>query len=111
MLPFQKSKAKVSSRRQIRIKEVKEGSQYLQGELTKLGLRWFGGNVTNGILIFLNNENEAKDLCLYLKERKIYVRGVFEFPCNVCVRISIGPKEIMAQFIESLKNWLAKRNK
>ncbi len=96
---------------QRHVKEVKEGSQYLQGELTKLGLRWFGGNVTNGILIFLNNENETKDLSSYLKERKIYIRGAFEFPYNVCVRISIGPKEIMAKFIESLKNWLVQRNK
>lgn len=93
------------------IGEVKEGSQYIKGELTKLGLRWFGGNVTNGILIFLDNENETKDLVSHLKEKKIYIRGAFEPPYNMCIRVSIGQKKIMELFVEALKGWLVQRKK
>lgn len=97
--------------RENHVREVKEGSQYIQKELTNLGLRWFGGNVTNGILIFLNNENESKDLVAYLKKKKIYIRGSFEPPYHSCVRVSIGAKKIMELFIESLKDWLEQRKK
>lgn len=37
---------------QDHVKKVKEGSKYLQTELTKLNLKWFGGNYTNGLLFF-----------------------------------------------------------
>lgn len=97
--------------RQEHVKEVKEGSKYIQQELTQLGLRWFGGNVTNGILVFLNNENEPKDLVSYLKEKKIYIRGSFDPPYHNCVRVSIGSRKIMEPFIESLKEWLEQRKK
>jgi histidinol-phosphate aminotransferase len=93
---------------QEHVREVKEGAQYIQKELTKLGLRWFGGNVTNGILIFLNNENETKDLVEWLKKKNIYIRGSFEPPYNICVRVSIGPKEIMKIFADAFRNWLGK---
>jgi len=88
------------------VREVKKGSKYLQAELTKLNLRWFGGNYTNGLLLFLNNEKEVDSLVKYLKEKYIYIRGAFEEPFNRCVRISIGAKEIMAIFVDSLKEWL-----
>lgn len=91
---------------QNHVKEVKDGARYLQGELTKLGLRWFGGNYTNGLLIFLNSEKEVNSFIGYLKERKIYIRGAFEAPFNCCVRISIGQKETMEIFVDALKEWL-----
>lgn len=94
---------------QEHVREVKEGAQYIQKELTKLGFRWFGGNFTNGIMIFLNDESETKDLVTYLQGRKIYIRGAFEPPYNICVRVSIGPKEIMSMFIESFKGWLKQK--
>lgn len=94
---------------QEHVREVKEGAQYIQKELTKLGFRWFGGNFTNGIMIFLNDESETKDLVTYLQEKKIYIRGAFEPPYNICVRVSIGPKDIMSNFIESFKGWLKQK--
>ena len=87
------------------INEVKEGAKYIRQELTNIGLKWHGGKYTNGILIFLNSENETKDLVAILKEKKIYIRGSFEAPYNICVRISIGPKEAMQQFVTALKEW------
>ena len=91
------------------IQEVKEGSVYVQGELTKLGYRWYGGNVTNGMLIFLKDNDEVNDVLLVMKERKIYVRGAFEGPLDCCLRVSIGPREVMKRFIEVFKEWIAKK--
>lgn len=93
------------------VQEVKEGGKYLQDEFTKLGLRWFGGNYTNGILIFLKNEDETGSLIDYLKKRKIYIRGAFEPPYNICIRVSIGQREMMEIFIKALKCWLEQRKK
>lgn len=88
------------------VEEVKQGSEYLQQELVKLGLRSHGGNTTNGMLIFLEDENEAQDLVAHLMERKIYIRGSFEPPYHNCVRVSIGPKKIMKVLIDALIDWL-----
>lgn len=96
---------------QAHIREVKEGALYLQTELTQMGLRWHGGNVTNGILVFLDDESESKDLVNYLREKKIYIRGAFEPPFQSCVRISIGSKEMMAPLVTAFQTWLKKRTK
>ena len=88
------------------VKEVRGGAQYMQDELTSLGLSWYGGNVTNGILIFLDNPQDSKEVVAFLKEKKIYIRGSFEAPFDSCIRVSIGPKEIMEQFIQTFKEWL-----
>lgn len=89
------------------IKEVKEGSQYLQKELTALGLKWYGGHVTNGILVFLKSKEEADHIVAYMRKQKIYIRGAFQEPYQACIRLSLGPKDIMARFINELKSWLA----
>jgi len=96
---------------QDHVKEVKEGSSYFQEELTRLGLRWFGGNYTNGMMIFFNGKSEVDDLIGYLRERKIYVRGAFEPPYDCCVRISIGPKATMELFIKALKDWIGQKKR
>ena len=88
------------------IKEVKEGSMYLQEELDKLGLRWYGGNFTNGILIFLKSKEDSDNLVSFLGEKKIYIRGAFEPPFDCCIRVSLGPKPQMGKFIQSLKDLL-----
>lgn len=93
--------------RDVHVKEVKEGGQYLQKELTALGLKWYGGHVTNGILIFLKSKEEADHTISHLRKKKIYIRGAFEEPYQTCIRVSLGPKETMARFIEELKIWLA----
>ena len=87
------------------IREVNEGGKYLQEELEKLGMRWHGGNVTNGILIFLDSEDQSKDVVRYMREKKIYIRGSFEKPYDACIRVSLGSKEILFKFVEGLKAW------
>ena len=90
---------------------VKEGGNYLQDELTKLGFRWHGGNFTNGMLVFLDKKDDVGDLIKSLKKRKIYIRGSFEPPYDSCVRISIGPREIMEIFIGSLRDWVKQKKR
>lgn len=92
------------------VKEVREGAKYIQRELTGVGLRWHGGNVTNGIMIFLETSGESRELVDFLKERKVYIRGGFLPPYDNCVRVSIGPRRIMEDFMGSLNDWLKHRD-
>jgi len=90
------------------VKEVNEGGRYLQKELTALGLKWHGGNVTSGILIFLESKEQSEALVQYMRERKIYIRGAFEPPYQGCIRVSLGAKDVLAKFVAELKVWLEK---
>ncbi|MCR4337562.1 MAG: histidinol-phosphate aminotransferase family protein [Candidatus Omnitrophica bacterium] len=92
---------------QEHVREVKEGAAYLQTELDKLGLRWHGGNFTNGLLIFLDEPAQSKAVVSYMRERKIYIRGSFEAPYDACIRISIGPKSVMEVFMKEFTRWLS----
>jgi len=91
--------------------EVREGSIYLQDELTRLGLRWHGGKFTNGILVFLDSNDTVNDLIGNLRKKKIYIRGAFEPPYDSCIRISIGPRKIMKIFVEALSEWIIQKKK
>lgn len=95
-----------SELRDRHIAEVKEGSIYLQNELSKLNIRWHGGKFTNGILIFLKNAESSKELVSYLMEKEIYIRGSFEPPFDSTIRVSIGSKKYMKKFINSFKKWM-----
>jgi histidinol-phosphate aminotransferase len=90
---------------QDHVKEVKTGARYLQQELTRLGLRWHGGDYTNGILIFLKSPAQSKEAVAHLKEQKIYIRGSFEAPFDSCIRVSIGEERAMRVFIEAFSRW------
>ena len=88
------------------VREVNEGGKYLQDELTKLGLRWFGGNVTNGLLIFLDSKEESEGIVQFMRKKKIYIRGSFEEPYHACIRVSLGSKDMLAHFVDALKTWM-----
>jgi histidinol-phosphate/aromatic aminotransferase/cobyric acid decarboxylase-like protein len=85
--------------------QVAEGARFLQDSLTTFGVRWHGGHVTNGILVFLP-DNLAVNQCIqYLRDHRIYVRGDFEPPYDCCFRVTIGPKETMEIFSSRFKDW------
>jgi histidinol-phosphate aminotransferase len=94
---------------QANVRDVKEGAAYLQEELSRMGLRWHGGNCTNGLLIFLDRDGDPDDLISFLKDRRIYIRGAFHPPYHRSVRISIGSVNAMRQFVDGLKAWLVAR--
>lgn len=81
------------------VKEVKAGAQYLKNELKKAGIRFHGGDLTNGILIFLDSPAAVKETVEYLREKKIYIRGSFEPPFESCIRVSLGPVSSMRIFM------------
>ncbi|MFC1462401.1 pyridoxal phosphate-dependent aminotransferase [Verrucomicrobiota bacterium] len=88
------------------VADVKEGAAYIQEELSGLGLRWHGGNFTNGILVFLGSKQESEEAVAHLKTKKIYIRGAFEPPFDSAIRVSIGPRPYMEQFMAAFKDWL-----
>jgi len=86
-------------------REVREGAEYVKNQIQNLGFRCFGGNVTNGLLIFLRSKTDTENLINSLKNSKIYVRGSFGHPIENCVRLTIGPKEAMKKFISAFSKW------
>lgn len=94
------------------VKKLKEGKEYIQKELSKLGIRWSGGNFSNGMLIFLYDREETQELLKALCEKNIYLRGAFEHPIENCVRLTLGPKPAMVRFMrefEKVLKFLQKR--
>jgi len=87
------------------VKGLNEGRDYVKSKLTAMGLKFHGGDNTNGMLIFLKNRSETEDLLSYLKTRDIYVRGSFGPPIEDCIRLTLGPKGAMEKFIEALSEW------
>jgi len=91
------------------VNEVKAGAQYLKKELQKAGIRFHGGDLTNGILIFLDTPEASQEIVAYLREKKIYIRGSFEPPFESCIRVSLGPVSSMRLFMEAFSAWALKR--
>jgi histidinol-phosphate aminotransferase len=89
---------------------VREGAKHLQGKLDKLGLRWYGGAYSNGLLVFLQDVPAVDDLISKMKKQKIYIRGSFEPPYDCCIRITIGPVEAMDSFFSIFENCLKSDN-
>lgn len=92
------------------VREVKEGANYLHNELSKMGMRWHGGLVTNGILIFLDGAEQSASLIRFLAERKIYVRGGFNPPFDGTIRLTIGVEAAMRKFLEGFREWQRQNN-
>jgi histidinol-phosphate aminotransferase len=88
------------------VRSVKDGSAYIKGKLNELGLSWWGGDLTNGMMIFLDSHHCAKDLVNEMRKRKIFIRGGFEPPFDNCVRISLGKASKMKIFSDAIKEWV-----
>jgi len=94
--------------RESHVQEVKQGAQYIHQELKKLGLRYYGGEFTNGLVIFLKSGEDSNKIVLFMEQQKIYIRGAFEAPFENVIRISLGSLEAMEKFIYYLKIYLDK---
>ena len=69
-------------------------------------MRYYGGELTNGLVIFLESEDESNRIVLFMEQQKIYIRGSFESPFENVIRISLGSLEAMEKFIYYLKVYM-----
>ena len=87
------------------IEQVKQGSIYLRTELDRIGVKYHGGILTNGLLIFLNNKKESDKIVEFMKKNKVYIRGSFEKPFDSTIRVSLGSVENMKIFSNLFEEW------
>jgi len=80
---------------QEHVRDVENGAQKIREILSAGRVKFFGGNVTNAILVFLPDGIAPEKLVEFLKAQNIYVRANFEPPIENAVRVSLGPPEIM----------------
>lgn len=88
------------------VEEVKAGCRLLRAGLDRLGIPWHGGEVTNGIMLFLRNGDEAAAAVDFMRARKIYIRGSFEAPYDSCIRVSLGGEPAMQGFLDAFESFL-----
>ena len=88
------------------VKSVKDGTQYLKKAFTKIGVQFHGGEFSNGMIVFLKSPKIANTLISELKKQKIYIRGGFSHPYDCCVRVTLGPIQIMEKLFNAFKKCL-----
>ena len=90
---------------QEHVKQIKEGSKYLQNEFKKINQDYLGGNVTNGLLIKLKKKSHIEKIKKFMWKRKIYVRANFKDRIGNYFRISLGSLNKMKIFYKSFVYW------
>ncbi len=81
---------------------VIESRKYVSLELNNLGLVTHGSN-GNFLLISFDSSDTAEVVVNKLRDEKIYVKGPWKEPWSNSITISIGPKDMMKRFIDTLK--------
>jgi len=81
---------------QEHVREVADGARTIQDILTENQIAFFGGDVTNAILVLLPDSRAPAELTEFLRNQNVYVRANFDEPIENAVRVSIGPPEVMA---------------
>lgn len=84
------------------VKKIIEGRKYLKEKLTNLGIRC-NGEVANYLLIDLVDPEKCQQTVSLLNQKLIYVKGNYGPPWDKYILITVGPKEIMARFIDVMK--------
>ena len=87
------------------IKLVKEGYNYLMKKLKNLKINFYGGRVTNAILIDLKTKKNSLSLKNYLYKKNIYIRTGFNGPIKNCVRISLCSSKKLKKFFYYFSKW------
>lgn len=86
------------------IEKIVEVREWTKTELEKLGFTCLD-SATNFLFVTQNN-GKAEDLFKYLKTKKIYVRYFNKERINDYLRVTIGTKEEMEQFIYEVKQYI-----
>tara|TARA_B100000767_G_C19742867_1_gene527038 strand:- start:70 stop:1137 length:1068 start_codon:yes stop_codon:yes gene_type:complete len=90
------------------VKQVKKGSLYLRKKLKSIGAEFYGGKVTNAIILKLPNVDATENLRKYMASKKIYIRTKFKGPIDNYVRISLGSPKKLSGFVKEYINWKKK---
>ena len=93
------------------LKHVKMGSKYIRKKLKEMKEIYYGGNVTNAIIIKLKNKEVTEHLRSYLRDKKIYIRTKFKGLINNYRRISLGSPKKLSKFIHEYIKWKKKYTK
>ena len=85
------------------VKDVNEGKAYLADEFARMG-GYVLPSVTNFVFVRLPQSMDALKLVRGLEERNVWIKGPFKgVPVDGLIRITVGPKEQMAVFIQHVK--------
>lgn len=87
------------------VEQTKQGRDYIRAQIDRMGLKWYGGDYTNAMLIFLETNEQVKEAVSFLKNKKIYVRASFDPPLDQAIRLTLGPKESMNTFLKAFESW------
>ena len=87
------------------VKQIKEGSRYLQNKFKQINQNYIGGNVTNGLLIKLKRKSHLEKLRKFMEKRKIYIRANFKDRIGNYFRISLGSLNKMKIFYKAFIHW------
>ncbi len=81
-----------------RIADFVAGREYLYGEMTKAGIATYPSH-TNFLLIRCMSQEHGQIALAELRQRGYLLKGPFTFaPLENCIRVSIGPLELMRRF-------------
>ncbi len=87
------------------VNQIKQGYKYLAKEFKKINQPFFGGKVTNAMLVKLKSTNEVSNLKRYLEKKKIYIRTNFKNQIQNNFRISLGSEKKMKIFFKAFLKW------
>ena len=89
------------------INSVKNGRDYFEKELKKLGVKTFGKN-SNFVLLKLGEKSKADDLYDFLLNKKIYVKGKYPDFLSDCLLLTCAKKQTMIKIVNQIKIFLKK---
>ena len=78
--------------------KIKSSRNAILKALNNLGLN-VRGKHGNYILVTFKNEETARRVVKFLKDKLIYVKGPYLKPWNMCICFTVGPQEHMKKFL------------
>ncbi|MEK7376615.1 MAG: aminotransferase class I/II-fold pyridoxal phosphate-dependent enzyme, partial [Candidatus Margulisiibacteriota bacterium] len=82
------------------------GKEYIEKKLDEKGIKYFKSH-TNFLLIDVGSKEKSADIVKKMKAKKVLIGGSFNHPgLDTCIRITAGPKDVMARFFSYLEEML-----
>ena len=88
--------------------KIIESREKIKKDISEMGFKAYG-NFGNYLLIDFKSDELAKKVVSQLREKLIYVKGLWPGKWSKCITISIGPYDIMKKFINVLNKILLRK--